>query len=345
MADGVRGLVARLANGPIAARTVRLVERAAPWRPGVLAILTYHRVDERGARPDLMPNLLSATPDGFERQVEVLAERYRPVSLAEALEGLARPATLPPRAVLVTFDDAYADFAAVAWPILRAAGVPATLFVPTRLVGASGRPFWWDRLWAACVAPASGRASVETPIGALQVGAADGPGTVKRLRTWLKRQEHDSAMAVVDRILGELGEPPADADSILTWDRLRALADEGVTLAPHSRTHPLLDTVPFDRAVDEIAGSWADLAREVADPPRVLAYPSGAHGGRAVEAAREAGMVAAVTTERGGNDLRAADPLRLRRINVGLRAGPPLVRGQLVWASTIDARRRRVDRT
>jgi hypothetical protein len=51
-------------------------------------------------------------------------------------------------------------------------------------------------------------------------------------------------------------------------------------------------------------------------------------------------MVLAVTTERGGNDLRHADPLRIRRINVGRRAHAPLVRGQLVWASTLAARRR-----
>jgi len=51
-------------------------------------------------------------------------------------------------------------------------------------------------------------------------------------------------------------------------------------------------------------------------------------------------MVLAVTTERGGNDLRHADPLRIRRINVGRRARSPLIRAQLLWASTVDSRRR-----
>ena len=126
---------------------------------------------------------------------------------------------------------------------------------------------------------------------------------------------------------------------MLGWDDLRRLAGDGVALAPHTRHHPLLDRVALDRAVDEIQGSLADLEREtgaVAPVSRVLAYPSGSHGESAVEAARRAGMRLAMTTSRGGNDLRRADPLRLRRINVGGRSSVPLIRGQLAWAATLD---------
>jgi hypothetical protein len=51
-------------------------------------------------------------------------------------------------------------------------------------------------------------------------------------------------------------------------------------------------------------------------------------------------MELAMTTERGGNDLRRVDRLRLRRINVGGRSSWPLVRAQLAWAAGLDARRR-----
>ena len=51
----------------------------------------------------------------------------------------------PPNAVLVTFDDGYADVEA-AVPLLRRSGVPATFFVPTAYPDA-GRLFWWDRVW------------------------------------------------------------------------------------------------------------------------------------------------------------------------------------------------------
>lgn len=343
--ERAKALAMRLARGPLAGGLVRLVERAAPWRPGVLAVLTYHRVDDPAARPDLLPSLLSATPATFEAQARCLAERYRPVSMAEVLEAAQRPTTLPPRAVLVTFDDAYADFARHAWPILRAAGVPVTLFVPTAYPGRQIEEFWWDRLWAALWSTTR-RDRLITPAGTVGLETAvDRSDAMGVLRTWLKGLDDHTAMSEVDRIAGELGASggstrPVPGPAVLDWDALRRLAAEGVTLAAHTRTHPLLDRVDLDRAVAEIEGSREDLEREIGAAPPVLAYPSGAHGASAVEAARRAGMTLAFTTVRGGNDLRHADPLRLRRINVGLRAGVPLVRGQLVWASTLGAKRR-----
>ena len=355
MAEQLRRGVAAAARGPIAGAAAAVLDRVLPRRRGVLTILTYHRVDEPAARPELMPSLVSATPDGFAAQMAMVARHFDPVGLPEVIAALDQPTRLPPRAVLVTFDDGYRDFATHAWPAMRSAGVPATLFVATAVADDPSVPFWWDRLWSA-LWRAPGPDPIATPIGALPVGPQHARRTVTTIRGWLKTLEHDDAMTQVDRIVDELGSraasggaaadatspPQAAKPATLGWDDLRRLASEGATLAPHTRHHPLLDRVEVDRAVEEIAGAYADLEREiggVAAIPKVLAYPSGAHGGSAVEAARRAGMVLAMTTQRGGNDLRRVDRLRLRRINVGGRAGVPLVRGQLAWAAALDARR------
>lgn len=331
------------ASGPLGALAAAAIDRVVPRRRGVLAILTYHRVDEPGARPDLMPSLISASPAAFADQMRMVARHADPIGLRDVVDALDQPERLPRRAVLVTFDDGYRDFASNAWPVLRAAGVPATLFVATGSSGPGATAYWWDRLWSA-VRTAPADASVTTPLGALPAGPDHARTTVARIRDWLKTLAHDDAMAEVDRIVADLaGDPAAGASAVLGWDELRSLAAEGVTLAPHTRHHPLLDRVPVDRALEEIDGSYTDLVREigtVAEIPRVLAYPSGAHDGSSVEAARRAGMVAAVTTERGGNDLRHADRWRLRRINVGGRAGVSPIRAQLAWAAGLDARRR-----
>ena len=335
-------LVVAAGRGRVAKAAVGLVERIAPWRRGTLAVLTYHRVDRPEARPDLMPGLISASPEAFAEQVSVLASQYTPVSLAQVLDALHEPRRLPERAVLVTFDDAYTDFAVHAWPVLRAAGVPATLFVPTAFPDRPGAGFWWDRLWRAVATSARPSMHVDSDVR-LPLGTPDERArAMSTLRDRIKTMPHDRAMDEVDRLTAELdpdsGALPA-APSVLGWDALRGLAAEGVTMASHTRTHPLLDRVSQEVAVEEIAGGRTDLEREVGPTPPVLAYPSGAHGGGAVDAARQAGMLLAVTTERGGNDLRHADPLLIRRINVGRRTAVPLVRAQLVWASAVDARR------
>ena len=339
MADRLRRVVAAAGRGPLAGAASTLVDRALPRRRGVLTILTYHRVDEPDARPDLMPSLISATPAGLAAQIAMVAREFDPVSMRDVLAALDDPRRLPRRAVLVTFDDGYRDFASNAWPVLQAASVPATLFVATAFSADPSVRFWWDRLWAAV--RTTSRTSLETPVGVFPVGADAATSTVGQLRAWLKDLDHDATLSEVARIVDAL-DIAGDATTepaVLDWDDLRRLAREGVTLAPHTRHHPLLDRVDIERAVDEIAGSSKDLEREtgaIAAPVPVLAYPSGAHGESAVEAARRAGMELAMTTRRGGNDMRRADRYRIRRINVGGRASVPLVRAQLAWAGALD---------
>jgi peptidoglycan/xylan/chitin deacetylase (PgdA/CDA1 family) len=81
---------------------------------------------------------LSTTPERFERQVALLAERgYRGVTFAqaatEAWEG---------RAVAITFDDAFRSVFELARPILERFNLPATIFVPTDYIDADG-PLRW----------------------------------------------------------------------------------------------------------------------------------------------------------------------------------------------------------
>ena len=347
MPDRLRRVAAAAGRGPVADVAARVVDRALPRRRGSLSILTYHRVDEPSARPDLMPSLISATPRDFASQIALVAHDFDPVSLGDVIDALDDPRRLPRRAVLVTFDDGYRDFATNAWPILRDASVPATLFVATAFTDQPSRSFWWDRLWAA-VADAEPE-TVDTPIGPLPVGPGAAKATVARLRTWLKDLDHDAVLLEVERLVDRLDSRPGAsgdgegtdtlAPAILDWDELRRLAGEGVTLAPHTRHHPLLDRVSLDRAVDEIRGSLSDLEREtgkVVPVPPVLAYPSGSAGESAVEAARRADMRLAMTTKRGGNDLRRDDLLRLHRINVGGRSSVPILRSQLAWAGSLD---------
>ena len=75
-------------------------------------------------------------PSGFEAQMDHLgAKGYRPVTVADLAASRLSGRSLPPRPVVLTFDDAYADFHTTALPILRDHGFPATLFVPTAFVG------------------------------------------------------------------------------------------------------------------------------------------------------------------------------------------------------------------
>jgi colanic acid/amylovoran biosynthesis glycosyltransferase len=291
--------------------------------PQRLAALTYHRIGDPALAP---PGLVSATPRTFERQMRWLGSSGRAVGLADGLAARTGAGRLARDAVLVTFDDAYADFAEHAWPVLRRHGIPVTLFVPTAFPGRPHEAFWWDRLHAALCA---GRGPLATPIGTLALdGVAARRSAYRALREHVKSLPHEEAMALVDELVARLGPRPPSA-RVLTWDELRALAAEGVTLAPHTRTHPRLDRVSPARVADEVAGSLAGLAERCGGAAPAFAYPGGGVSEVAQEAVRAAGIEIAFTARRGAVDLAGARWLALPRINVGRRTAPLVLRAEL----------------
>jgi peptidoglycan/xylan/chitin deacetylase (PgdA/CDA1 family) len=159
--------------------------------------------------------------------------------------------------------------------------------------------------------------------------AADRLDAFRRLRSHLQALSHEKATGLVDEVCAALA-APTSAPAVLGWPELRALAADGVVLAPHSRSHPLLDRLPREAVRDEVVGSLEDLEREIGAAPRVFAYPAGAQDAYVTRILEEAGFELAFATTRGTNDLRQADWLRLRRINVGRASGLPLIRAQLL---------------
>src|SRR5919198_4158856 len=189
----MRSLV-RAAGVSVLQGTLPLLERSDRRSRRLLTVLTYHRIDELHARPDLDPALISAAPREFERQVAWLAANARPLSMAELLEVRRTGTPPPPRAVLITFDDAYRDFAEHAWPCLRAHGVPATLFVPTAYPASPAPGFWWDRLHRALSDDHAPQA-IATSAGVLSLATDDDRTRAHRiLRDWVKRSPHAEAM-------------------------------------------------------------------------------------------------------------------------------------------------------
>ncbi|HEY3185716.1 MAG TPA: polysaccharide deacetylase family protein [Gaiellaceae bacterium] len=99
---------------------------------GETLVLCYHAVS------DSWPADLAVTPLQLRRQLEWLVRRgYRGVTFSEAVAAVPAGRTL-----VVTFDDAYLSVLELAYPILFALGLPATVFAVTDYVDAN-RPLDW----------------------------------------------------------------------------------------------------------------------------------------------------------------------------------------------------------
>jgi len=125
-----------------AATTIAKVVTRVTWpltrqdRDGDLSgpvVLCYHRVLPRRANSQF-PRY-AVTPHQFREQMSLLAaEGFRSLSLDDFRAAAFGVRELPPRSILVTFDDGFADIYLNAWPIAREFGITLNLFLCTGLL-------------------------------------------------------------------------------------------------------------------------------------------------------------------------------------------------------------------
>jgi len=309
-----------------------LLERMDREGPNLLRVLTYHRVEWNHVQPIPTP-AITVSPDAFAAHMQLIQRHYHAVSADQVIDAVRGRGTLPPRSVLITFDDGYRDFRSQAWPVLKALGLPVVLFVPTAYPDQPGEGFWWDRLHHA-VMHTSRHDSLETPAGRLSLRTVrEREKASLRLQQHAKAMRHAEALDWVAALCQEL-DVPSSPPAILGWGELRELASAGVTIGSHTRTHPLLTRVSHVEARAEVAGALRDLERELGTAVPILAYPAGAFDDAVVQILQEEGYVLAFTTARGHNELARAHPLKLRRVYVGPRSSPAVLRVQLMGRLT-----------
>lgn len=257
-----------------------------------LTVIMFHRVlapsDPRWATAD--PEY-SLRDDLFADCLAFFKRHYHVVALDDVLAARAGGPPLPPRPLLITFDDGWSDNEEFALRHLRRAGLPALLFVVADVVGRK-EPFYQERLVGAWLAgrldaaraTALWQATGGAPAAAPRFGARD---DLEPLRAVIARVEALDPDARA-RVLAELA--PVLDDGVrymVTGDQLRNLAGHFVAIGAHGKTH-----TPLTRAPDlgaELTGARTALATHVGTAPVTMSCPHGAHDPRVVAAAHAAG--------------------------------------------------------
>ncbi|HZC23160.1 MAG TPA: polysaccharide deacetylase family protein, partial [Candidatus Binatia bacterium] len=293
----------------VAARS-GLLQAVARFRPGNAVILMYHSVLEDPRAQESYLGEISYSREIFRGQMELLARRYHPVSLDDILRFVTEEAELPRRAVAVTFDDGYSDNYEVAAPILKHAGVPATIYATVDCVERRRLP------WPSHLRFMFGNTKKE------KWTDADG-------KSWpLSRYAEREAALVqscneccklvgpaqdeyVARLSGELNitVPVESGTLMMDYAQMRSLIQQGHIIGSHTLDHPNMAYVEPETARRELAESKRRLELELKTPITHFAYPCPALSPHWTEqtlvASREAGYATAVTTNPGS--ARAGD--------------------------------------
>lgn len=81
----------------------------------------------------------------FLKQMRHLKKHYHVLSMDSLLDILKSGKPIPPRAIVLHFDDANRNHYSVTFPILKQWGLCGTFYVSTAFVE-EARPFWWEEL-------------------------------------------------------------------------------------------------------------------------------------------------------------------------------------------------------
>ena len=304
----------------------RLLDRVAERLRSDAIILMYHRI----ADPDVDPWQLAVSPRNFGDQLEMLTRRYRPVPLRRIVRS-GRLARAPRRAVVLTFDDGYADNLYSAKPLLERHGVPATAFIASGLIGGA-REFWWDELERLVFAPARlpdrlhisiGATTLDRPLATAHEGRASPDAQARhQLYVELWRQllplAHDVRTETLDRLAAwsGAGRQPRTDRRPLTRDEVVELArGDLITVGAHTVTHPRLSAHNAAAQREEIERSRRDLADLTGRTITDFAYPHGDRGPETKSIVRAAGFESACGAH-AGPVRRNSDPFHLPRLAV-----------------------------
>ena len=102
-----------------------------------MPVLCYHAVDPAWRSP------LAVPPDLFARQCAWISRHRQVVGLGEVMDGMNGSARLPHGVTALTFDDGFATVYTQAWPVLRAHGLAATVFLVAATLGSDRDAVDW----------------------------------------------------------------------------------------------------------------------------------------------------------------------------------------------------------
>ncbi|WP_348060257.1 polysaccharide deacetylase family protein [Dokdonella sp.] len=275
-----------------------------------------------------------------------LKREYTPIRLCDALDCARAGRSLPPRSVVITFDDGYDDNFHIAFPILRELGVPATFFVSTGYID-SGAPYAYDWLVHLFHRTSADRVSIpelridaSIPLDRVE-RAALAESVLDRIKTLPEARQ----AAVIRRLEDAWSIPrqPHRDCRPMTWDQLREMQSGGMEIGSHGVHHWMLAQLPHELMLEELAGSRAAIARELGVPARVISYPVGgsdAYSDQVLAAVPAQHYEMGCSYVSGTNPWPPADPYSLLRLPVERYMDSVWFKCMLAWPELFSHRSR-----
>jgi peptidoglycan/xylan/chitin deacetylase (PgdA/CDA1 family) len=282
-----------------------------------IAVLRYHAICDHDA--GYADPGICVSPRRFEEHVRYLSQHYAVLPLTPVVTALRTRRPLPPNAVVITFDDGYADNLEAA-RVLHRYGCTATFYITAGCM-ADGLPFWPAELRVLVRAIPGPMLQLRAGDLALEIPLktpADRTAAIRQLTRVFKSHPIAVREALREQLRAAAGNPQVPS-VMLTWDQIREMYRLGMTIGAHTVTHPNLPSAGLSDAAAEIVGAKTRLEQELGDVVEMFSYPNGGaeryYTPELQQIVREAGYASAVTSRNGfaraGSDLYAIERVQV----------------------------------
>ena len=285
-----------------------------------VVVLAYHGVisDRHAEHPLRSFNMLTVSE--FRRHLTEIVRLFNPIAMDDFRAWFRGGRQLPRKALLITFDDGYANNLIHAAPLLKQMGVPATCFIPTGYIGGD-RLLWPTEVFCRSYycpgkrmpMPRGGEAAVPRTHSARLEFAADVEETCKELPAATCMDYLARLRAECNLVLDEAAE---ELFGFLDWDGVRELRKSGFEIGSHTVEHVIVSRADRPRLAHELRASKSTIEREIRSECFCFAYPNGRADDitpTAMQVAADAGYDFAFSV-RDGFCHHSANPMLLDRI-------------------------------
>ena len=278
--------------------------KSSRWRSNRVLVLCYHGVssfDEHEWDPTLF-----VSQERFRQRMSMLRDEGCTVLSLDAAITACTQGTLPPRSVVLTFDDGTSDFVDCALPVLQEFGFPATLYLTTYFVDrgvpvpnvAASYLLWKAR--DAKQLDLNGLFGIDEP----QRVATDAERELLlgRLRVWMKSVRTDAKTEAIEALSQRVGFAPGEFAAsrrvqIMSAAAVRDLPTDQIQVELHTHRHRVpVDPASFLRELQENDAVIRELRGRA---PRHFCYPDGYFRAAMVPVLRRTGILSATTCKSG----------------------------------------------
>ncbi|MBU0701854.1 polysaccharide deacetylase family protein [bacterium] len=285
-------------------------------KKGKVTILCYHRVIEDKQIKDYYRPAVAVSVSAFERQMGVLQERYKIISLDDAVCLLQKRKSLENDYMVVTFDDGYADNYENAFLVLKKYNLPATIFLSTDYID-SNKMLWTDEV--GMLLKEKWDVFLQTELLKTLKGAGvsgDKITVINKILSTLKEMDEDIRETIIARLKKDIGNLMVANNQMLTWEQIKEMNANKISFGAHTKSHRFLTTLMLSEKESEIKESRDIVEQNLNKQVLCFAYPDGRFDEECRNIVRESGLQGACSTITGDN-ISGCDLFALKRRDIG----------------------------